>query len=370
MQGNIQLQLAKLRRTKKITQQELAEYVGTTYQTISKWENGVTMPDITVLPVLASYFQVSVDELLGLVPLRGEEFLPEETDSEEFWNRRLEYLQSSRRESWNRDYLQFLIEKVWKLHEPVSVLDCGCGYGYMGCLLMPLLPEGSDYTGIDFAETLVEQGKKMLQRNQVAGEIWQGDFLSMEETKHYDVVLCQSVLRHLGDSKPFIKKMLRMAKKGGLLVCIDSNRELECSGLYVEGMDYGFLCEHKGLIKHWQTEYENGSRDYAAAMRNAYVMQDLGVKNVQVRMNDRVSFVTPQEEDYSNRKENFLQSNSTWYHEENEAVVERLVNHGMTREEAEAHCQREKVIEQYVETHEKVRYTQCKGKMITFGYKE
>lgn len=107
----IQLQLAKLRKSRNITQQELAEVVGTSFQNISKWETGVTTPDITMLPVLADFFQVSVDELLGLVPLKDDPYVPEETDSEKFWNQRLDYLLRTRKASWNPDYLQFSFEK-------------------------------------------------------------------------------------------------------------------------------------------------------------------------------------------------------------------------------------------------------------------
>ena len=57
--------------------------------------------------------------------------------------------------------MQFLIEQVWKLDKPVKVLDCGCGYGFMGLLLLPLLPKGSTYTGIDLAEKLLERGKQL-----------------------------------------------------------------------------------------------------------------------------------------------------------------------------------------------------------------
>ena len=59
----INFRLSELRKAKNITQGELAEIVGTSFQTISKWENGITMPDITVLPVLAAFFEVSIDEL-------------------------------------------------------------------------------------------------------------------------------------------------------------------------------------------------------------------------------------------------------------------------------------------------------------------
>lgn len=56
--------LAKLRRKSKLTQQELAEKLGFSNKTISKWENSETLPEITILPRLAAIFGVSVDYLL------------------------------------------------------------------------------------------------------------------------------------------------------------------------------------------------------------------------------------------------------------------------------------------------------------------
>lgn len=69
--ANIELCIARLRRQRGISQQQLAERMGVAFQTVSKWETGATMPDIAMLPELAAYFQVSVDQLLGLQPLQG-----------------------------------------------------------------------------------------------------------------------------------------------------------------------------------------------------------------------------------------------------------------------------------------------------------
>lgn len=58
--------LKKLRRDRDLTQEEVATHLGVSFQAISKWERGDGYPDITMLPTLANYFQVSVDELIGM----------------------------------------------------------------------------------------------------------------------------------------------------------------------------------------------------------------------------------------------------------------------------------------------------------------
>ena len=56
--------IAALRREKGLKQDELAEMLGISAQAVSKWENDLTCPDISLLPSLAKILGVSVDELL------------------------------------------------------------------------------------------------------------------------------------------------------------------------------------------------------------------------------------------------------------------------------------------------------------------
>ena len=57
--------IKKLRRERGLTQEEVAAHIGVSYQAISKWERGDGYPDITLLPTLAHYFGVTIDELIG-----------------------------------------------------------------------------------------------------------------------------------------------------------------------------------------------------------------------------------------------------------------------------------------------------------------
>ena len=56
--------LKSLRAEKKVSQEKLAQYLNVSFQAVSKWETGNTYPDITLLPDIAHYFGVTVDELL------------------------------------------------------------------------------------------------------------------------------------------------------------------------------------------------------------------------------------------------------------------------------------------------------------------
>lgn len=61
--GNV---IKKLRIAQSVTQEELAEYLGISFQAVSKWETGTTMPDITLLPKIAIFFGVKIDELFSI----------------------------------------------------------------------------------------------------------------------------------------------------------------------------------------------------------------------------------------------------------------------------------------------------------------
>ncbi len=59
--------IANLRRANGMTQEKLAEIIGVSAQSVSKWETGTTMPDIMLLPVLADIFGVTVDAMYGRI---------------------------------------------------------------------------------------------------------------------------------------------------------------------------------------------------------------------------------------------------------------------------------------------------------------
>ncbi|MBQ3523092.1 MAG: helix-turn-helix transcriptional regulator [Clostridia bacterium] len=69
--------IKRLRKEKELTQETLADFLGVSFQTISKWERGETYPDITMLPIISRFFNTTVDNLLGVNKSREEKQIKE-----------------------------------------------------------------------------------------------------------------------------------------------------------------------------------------------------------------------------------------------------------------------------------------------------
>lgn len=70
---NIGEKIRKLRKEKGISQDTLTQYLGVSFQAVSKWENGLAMPDVTMFPAIAFFFEISIDELFDYDRMKLEE---------------------------------------------------------------------------------------------------------------------------------------------------------------------------------------------------------------------------------------------------------------------------------------------------------
>ncbi len=370
--AKINLKVSELRKQKQIGQQELAEVLGVTYQSVSKWETGVTMPDITLLPAIAEYFNVTVDELLGLKPLREQRYIRRNTDDRSNWNEKTDKLFQNRRNFWNDDYLRFLVEQVWHITAPVRVLDFWCGDGYLGRKLLEVLPEGSSYTGVDNAY-FTKKAEELFLETEITAEFMVSDLYSFRTDKKYDLAVCQGCLRHVNRPLEVLAKMTDAVKKGGLVIGVEVNREFENDGIYIDGMDYEALCTNFDYHPLWRTELEKEGRDYAIGMRLPFYMHQLGLHDIDVRMNDKVLFTYPRRADFNKQLQEFIQVNG-WDRmsgiAENEGLINRFMNRGISRGDAEKFVlMQAKIANHFAQADTEKAFLKVQGLMIAYGIK-
>lgn len=364
----VNFKLAELRKRKRITQKELGEALSVSMKTISKWETGAAYPDVTMLPVISEYFGISVDMLLGIVPLE-EEYKPSEAGRKEYWNDQIAYQEKIQKDLWNEDYVQFLINNVWKIHKPMTVLDCGCGYGALGLMLLPMLPKNSKYIGVDFAEAMIEKAKKNFDKESYNSQFILADILKYETREKYDMVICQSLLRHVNDGKSMLRKMIDFLKPGGLLVCVECNREFESHGLYVSGMAYEYLCANTGLENMWLRQLETQGRDYSIAIKIPQYLQEAGLKNIGCRINDKVILIEPEMSNYKQKLKDLVETEAWFDFNDEDKKITDLIKHGMTHVEAREFCEQQREIGQNIKNNDAISIVKIRGMIITYGRK-
>lgn len=217
-----------------------------------------------------------------------------------FWDSQLNYLKSTRKQMWNDDYFEFLVKSVWKLNRPINIVDFGCGYGYLGTKLLPLIPEGSTYTGLDIGENLLCEARKIFKKSPYKTTFINVDLTKLIPEQKYDLAICQAVLRHIPSPKDILEKMIDSVVLGGMVICIEVNRVMEEAGFYSNDYEHDSIEKTTILKQKWIEELENGGRDYKLGIKVPIYMQQLGLENVSVRINDYVEYASPfnYEQDY------------------------------------------------------------------------
>ncbi|MBR4083615.1 MAG: methyltransferase domain-containing protein [Lachnospiraceae bacterium] len=288
----MKLYIRELREQTGMTQKELADRMQVSFQTISKWETGVNLPDITHLPRLADVFGVSADVILGLEAF-DKKFSQTRYDSSEYWNENRELIKMWKTMYWNDDYFEFLVYQVWKLDRPLDVLDFGCGYGFLGRKLLPLLPEGSSYSGIELDKGQIQEAIKYFKKNGYKHEFFQENIYEYHPQKKYDLVVALFCMSYMQQPEKVIEKMKESLRPGGMLLLIDANLEVEQVGYFsgLEREENGMKCPD--FLPLWEYEMAHKQRDYRMATKLPYLLKKCGLKHIQARLSDQVIIYEP-----------------------------------------------------------------------------
>lgn len=182
MKDTIGANIARLRREKRLTQETLAEQLHVSFQAVSKWENGQTLPDVGSLAQLAAIFGTSIDALAGYAPTRVDTPYRE-------WYRSEDYYWGTEPSSMCLSILRLLPPT-----RPLRLLDIACGEGKDAVFMARC---GYNVTAFDLSDTGVEKLHRLADRAGVHVEAFCADINDYRLSQDFDVIYCSGALHYI-----------------------------------------------------------------------------------------------------------------------------------------------------------------------------
>lgn len=253
---------------------------------------------------------------------------------EYYWDKKIDYLKNSRWLYHNDDYLEFLVSKVWKIEKPVKIVDYGCGYGYLGLKLLPLLPQGSEYTGIDQGNDLIKEANELFKNTPYKASFIKEDISKPFKANKYDIALCHAVLLHMKDPKLILKNFINSVKNKGIIICFEPHWIGAMANYALNDSEISKTVNLNNLLKL----YENSDKFGNIGIRLPILLSQLGVINVECRVSDKVNFLNQNSnQDYKNKLYKALKDDGMGVKpSDKEQFVKNLCSRGLTQKQAEA----------------------------------
>jgi SAM-dependent methyltransferase len=266
---------------------------------------------------------------------------------EGFWDEGDEYLRQTIILQHNADYLEFLVRGVWKLDQVCRVVEFGCGSGKMGLLLMPLLAQGSTYTGIDQSSALLSKGREACADMPWGAEFHEGSIYGTPfADDSFDVTFTHTVLMHVPHVEKVLQEMIRVTKPDGLVIACEANRNAHTALLHIEETNHQETVPFE-LFQTINREIRKRTGvDHNIGFKMPVLMHKAGLKNVQVRISDSARFLfPPMDSDYKNRLYKAICDEGYGQLKPDEAqqakMVANLMTYGISEEDARAEITRE-----------------------------
>lgn len=287
------------------------------------------------------------------------------------WNEQADYLIQTRGLYLNDDYLEFLVRRVWKLEAPMDLVDFGCGLGYMGLKLLPLLPEGSSYTGLDLAGDLLTKARDRFGRLPYRSRFLEADVTTfVQDEGRYDAAVCHALLLHIPNPLAVLDRMRRCVKPGGLVICIEPHWLAGTANTYYHGARQSSYARVGTLQQLWEEETARTGKDGNIGLKLPVYMDQVGLVEVGCRLSDKVNLLLPHQ-DLEER--NRLLERMRWEGygsapAEAETMQKRLIDRGLSPAEARAQYEAEySIYTRYAKYGSDLQAVYATGMMISFG---
>ena len=286
---------------------------------------------------------------------------------EYYWDSQLDYLKRTRDLYYNDDYLAFLVKTVWEISKPVHMVDFGCGFGYLGLKLLPLLPKGSKYTGIDKGQQLINKAKEYFQSLPYETEFIVADTNEIELENKYDIAVCHAFLLHMSEPKKMLQRMVNSITNDGKIICFEPHWISGMSTYELEGYSQSQIVPLGVLQKLFEQSTNKTGKDGDIGAKVPKYLSELGVKNIECRVSDKVNFL------HADMKQ--LEKEKLFYSLKEEGVggepetkdqfIESLIKRGVTFEEAKNQFEAELLLSQVFNMDSSFLY--APSMKITFG---
>lgn len=253
------------------------------------------------------------------------------------WDEQLDYLMNTRDLFYNDDYLEFLVRSVWRINAPVRMIDYGCGYGYMGLKLLPLLPPGSTYTGVDLSEKLLDTARQLYERLPYEAEFIHGDVNEITLERSYDIAMCHALLLHVPDPELTLSRMIASVADGGRIICFEPHWMAHSSNMNLLGVDQSSIVPLGILQRLFERDARGSGRDGNIGVKVPALLSRLGVRNIECRVSDKVVLIDPNMEEAKRASlYRSLKVDGVGVHPGHRGpFVERLIARGLTSSEAD-----------------------------------
>jgi len=189
MKETLARNIAIYRKEKGLTQEELAQILGLSFQAVSKWENAQSMPDIALLPELSRTLEVSIDKLLGYTAQdKRITIYEEEYKTQDYY--------------WGTEPNDACYQ-VLQLMPPtkrLKLLDIGCGEGKDAVFFAR---NGYEVSAFDVSDAGIEKTRSLAEKTGVHVHVFKADILDFRLDTHYDIIFSSGVLHYI---KPEYRK--------------------------------------------------------------------------------------------------------------------------------------------------------------------
>jgi len=263
-------QIRTMRKSKQLTQAQMAEILGVQYQSISKWENGSTMPDSAMLPKIADCLECSTDDLFGRSPGCNRRNIP--TDEMQFLLQSYSQAYDPEAGPWNlsleNKYLEFKLTEFFEMHfvvtETTNICNIGIGAGEWDRYLSYKLKGGS-LTSIDSLPICCRQLESRLRCENNPNQVYVlcMDAMNLPDETQYDIVtMIGSTAKESNSAIALFQKACSLVKPNGSLYYQsldeneDSNQIIKSAfannmqlSTFLEDHAYGFRCYYYKFYK-------------------------------------------------------------------------------------------------------------------------